>query len=282
MIPNKAIAYYTDYRKFLRDYYESRKKKIPHFSYRVLAESVGFSSESFLRMAMEGKKNLTKESAGKIAKALKLNKKASDYFETLVLFNQAKDFESKERFLAKIDLFRKRNNPELLRPKEYDYLKVWLHAVMREVVAFPGFEEDPKKIAHTFAFPVSPIEIQKSLDFLLENGFIERNAAGKLIKKAATIGTGSIPENEELVLIAKKYHLQILDLARSALTDMPRDVRSITATTLSLSQQGYELALKRIETLRYELLELAAAEADVDRICQLTVNLFPLVVNARR
>jgi uncharacterized protein (TIGR02147 family) len=282
MIPNKAIAYYTDYRKFLRDYYASRKKKIPHFSFRVLAESVGFSSESFLRMAMEGKKNLTKESAGKIAKALKLNKKASEYFENLVFFNQAKDFESKSRFLAKIDLFRKRNNPELLRPKEYDYLKVWLHAVMREVVAFPDFEEDPKKIARAFAFPVHPLDIQKSLNFLLENGFIGRDAGGKLVKRAATIGTGSIPENEELTLIAKKYHLQILELARTALTDMPRDMRSITATTLSLSKQGYEVALKRIENLRYELLELAAADANVDRICQLTVNLFPLVINERR
>ena len=44
-----------------------------------------------------------------------------------------------------------------------------------------------------------------------------------------------------------------------------------------MSGKSYELALKRIETLRYELLELAASDNDADRVYQLSVNFFPLV-----
>jgi len=54
MNPNKDISLYTDYRIFLRDYYQSCKKSMPRFSYRVIAERAGLSSPSFLRMVMEG------------------------------------------------------------------------------------------------------------------------------------------------------------------------------------------------------------------------------------
>jgi uncharacterized protein (TIGR02147 family) len=72
----------------------------------------------------------------------------------------------------------------------------------------------------------------------------------------------------------------MLELAGKALLELPKEQRSVTNTTLSMSEKSYELALKRIETMRYELLELAAADSSADRVCQLNVNLFPLVKKA--
>lgn len=281
MNPNESIIEYTDYRKFLRDYYESRKKITRHFSYQMIAEGAGLSSASFVRMVIEGEKGLTKESIARFARSLKLNKKASEYFEYIVFFSQAKNIEIKEQYLKKIDRFRKRNRPELLLPGEYDYLKNWLHAVVREAVELPGFEEDAEKIARRFIVPVAADSVRKSIGFLLEHGFLARNQRGALIKKEKTISTVEVPRNEELVLIAKKYHLQMLELAGRALLELPRQERSVTNTTLSMSEKSYELALKRIETLRYELLELAASDNDADRVYQLNINVFPLVKKAQ-
>ena len=277
MNPNESIIEYTDYRKFLRDYYSSRKKATPHFSYQMIAEGAGLSSASFVRMVIEGEKNLTKESVPRFARALRLNKKASEYFEFIVFFSQAKDLQTKEHYLKKIDSFRKRNKPELLLPGEYDYLRNWLHAVVREIVEFLDFVEDPDKIAARFLFSVTAEDIRKSIGFLLEHGFLARGDNGKLVKKDRTISTVDIPRNDELVLIAKKYHLQMLAFAGKAILEMPREERSVTNTTLSMSEKSYALALKRIETLRYELLELAASDTDADRVYQLNVNLFPFV-----
>ena len=176
----------------------------------MIAEGAGLSSASFVRMVIEGEKNLSKESAARFARALRLKKKATEYFQYIVLFSQAKDLRTKEQYLKKIDGFRKRNKPDLLLPKEYDYLRNWLHAVVREAVELPFFGGNPEKISAGFVFRVSPDDIRKSIDFLLANGFLTRNGQGKLIKMSKTISTADIPRNDELVLIAKKYHLRIL------------------------------------------------------------------------
>jgi uncharacterized protein (TIGR02147 family) len=277
MNPNEIIASYTDYRAFLRDYYESRKKSVPHFSYQMIAEGAGFASASFVRMVIEGKKNLTEESIARFAKALGLNKKSAAYFRNIVLFCQAKDIETKALHLKKIDGFRKRNKPELLLPEEYDYLKNWLHAVVREAVELPGAGGDTEKIAGRLLVPVSQAVIKSSIEFLVQNKFLARDRNGALVRTDKTITTADIPQREEIVLIAKKYHLQMLEFARTALLELPKEERSITNTTLSISEKTFGLAVKRIEALRYELLELAASDNDADRVCQLNINFFPIV-----
>jgi uncharacterized protein (TIGR02147 family) len=280
MNPNQSIVEYTDYRKFLRDYYLDRKKTIRNFSYKLIAEGAGLSSASFVRMVIEGEKNLTKESTVRFARALRLKKKTAEYFGYIVFFSQAKDLRTKEQYLKKIDGFRRRNKPDLLLPREYDYLRNWLHAVVREAIEIPSLDGNAEKIAAGFVFRMNPDDIQKSIEFLLANGFIAKDAKGKLTKVAKTISTVNIPRNDELVLIAKKYHLRMLELAGKALLELPKEQRSVTNTTLSMSEKSFELALKRIETMRYELLELAAADSAADRVCQLNVNLFPLVKKA--
>ena len=44
----KAIVEYTDYRKFIRDYYEERKR-CSAFTWREFARNVGFSSAVYLK-----------------------------------------------------------------------------------------------------------------------------------------------------------------------------------------------------------------------------------------
>lgn len=280
MNPNKDIILYTDYRKFLNDYYDHYKKTIPGFSYRLLAEKAGFSSASFWKLVVDGKKNLSKESVLKISKALRLNKKSTDYFESIVFFTQAKDLETREYFLDKIDAYRKRNKPELILEKSYDYLKNWINVLLRQVVDMPSFIEDPEKIASMIPFDVKPSDIKQSLNFLLEHGFIYRNEEGRLCKKDKTLSTGDLQDNPRLSMIARKYHLQMIDNAKVAIAELPATERSVTNTTLSMSKETYDKALKRIESLRYELLEMASSdEKAVDQLFQLNINVFPLIKN---
>ncbi len=80
-----------------------KKATLPGFTFDMFAKMGGFSSASFPKLVIDGKRNLTKSSAGKMAIALKLNKKATDYFHTIVEFSQAKALETKSKFLQKID-----------------------------------------------------------------------------------------------------------------------------------------------------------------------------------
>jgi uncharacterized protein (TIGR02147 family) len=281
MNPNKSIFLYSNYRFFLSDYYTAKKNGVSRYSYKLFTETVGFSSASFLKLVIDGKKNLTKDSVQKIARGLKLTIKASDYFETLVFFNQAKTVEDKTRYLEKLDKFRKRNSPEKLLPVEFDYLKKWYHCVIKEMVDFPDFEESVDYIGKKLFYAVKPEEIAASLAFLIQTGFLVRDGAGKLRKRDKTIATGEIDDREAFGTIARAAHLTMIDLAKKAVSTLSKDERSVTNTALCVSKNTYAIALKRTEQLRMELLELAASDPNADQVFLLNINLFPLTKRDR-
>lgn len=276
MDPNREIIYYTDYRKFLKDYYTTRKAQVKGFTYQVFAQKAGFSAASFLKMVIDGKKNLTKTSCAQVAEAMHLTKKSTEYFTCIVGFTQEKSIERKKEYLAKIDRYRKKNVPEIVLPGEYDYLRHWLHAVVREMVELKDFKEDPEMIAQRLHYGVRPEDVKKSLEFLLQHGFLTRNLLGRLKKKDKTLSTGDIPHNEELELIARQYHLQSIQLAQRAVSELPKDSRNVVSGTFSMSQKNYESACKRIQNLFYELLEMGASDEGADQVFQLNINLFPM------
>ena len=67
----KEIIEYTDYRKFIQDYYDERKRSSA-FTWRDFARDAGFSSPIYLKYVCEGKKNLSVGAAGSVASAMGL------------------------------------------------------------------------------------------------------------------------------------------------------------------------------------------------------------------
>lgn len=276
----ESILAYTDFRSYLRDFYADRKSRVRHFSFRAFSRAAGFASPNFILLVMEGKKNLTEASAGRLAQAMGLSGEDADQFLDLVRFGQAKDAEARGRALESLEARRRRAGPTLLGGGDAAYLAHWYLPVIRELAALPDFSEDPAWIGRRLGFPVPTKEIRAALDFLEGRGYLARAAAGKtgpgrLRPREKTLATGEIPP-PALARAARAYHLQMADLARQAVFMLPVEKRSVTNTTLSLSAAGYARALKRIEALRTELLELAAHDPDPAALYQLNVNLFPL------
>src|SRR5512133_3155273 len=103
-----------DYREFLLHTFEEKKSKHDFYSYRLFSQKAGFKSPNFLKLVIDGERNLTKESIFKTCKAFSLNKKESDYFENLVFLNQSKSLEEKNSYLVKIVKYRSRSNAKLM------------------------------------------------------------------------------------------------------------------------------------------------------------------------
>jgi uncharacterized protein (TIGR02147 family) len=272
---NTDIFNYSDYRAFLKDYYTGKKAESKRFTFSLFAAVTGFASPSFLKLVMEGKKNLTKPSVLKISRGLRMRKVPAQYFEDIVFFNQAVSLEDKGYYLERINEYRRKNRPEKLLPQEYDYLGQWYHCVIREMVDLAGFQEDPRWIAEKLLYTVKIEDIAGSLKFLEEKGFIGRDGSGRLVKKDKTLATGDIGQEEMLNTIVRAFHRSMVRFAEESIQKQPKAVRNTSNTTLSLSSASYDIAIKRIEQMRMELLEIAKADNHPDRIYQLNINLFP-------
>jgi uncharacterized protein (TIGR02147 family) len=90
-----------NYRVYLKQIIETKKKTNPQFSIRAMSLHLGLS-HSALGLIINGKKNLSPEMAMKIARKLKLSKQERDYFCAMVQLETTKDAELKADLRIKI------------------------------------------------------------------------------------------------------------------------------------------------------------------------------------
>jgi uncharacterized protein (TIGR02147 family) len=95
------ISTYTDYRKLLKDFYESRKAKNPWYSYQCFCRKAGISSKGLLCNVVSGRRRLSLSHIEGVAQAMGLNKSEFEFFENLVAYNDARNNNTKQRFLAR-------------------------------------------------------------------------------------------------------------------------------------------------------------------------------------
>jgi uncharacterized protein (TIGR02147 family) len=79
---------YTDYQKFLKDYFEFKKRENPNFSYCLFSRKADIPSKGLLYNVLQGKRNLPKGRIRGMCQALSLDKHQSNYFKKLVLGNR--------------------------------------------------------------------------------------------------------------------------------------------------------------------------------------------------
>lgn len=80
---------YRNYRAFLRYFYQ-RGKANRTLSLRSFSQRAGLRSPNYLKLVIDGDRNLTPQVAARFAKACELSGEAADYFCDLVAFNQAR------------------------------------------------------------------------------------------------------------------------------------------------------------------------------------------------
>ena len=118
----KEIVEYTDYRKYIRDYYEERKR-CSVFSWQKFALDAGFSSAVFLQYVCEGKKNLSVGSAGSVANAMGLVGFEYEYFVLMVSYAHAKSNEAKKAAFEERCALAHAHKVRVLGDEEFKYLE---------------------------------------------------------------------------------------------------------------------------------------------------------------
>jgi uncharacterized protein (TIGR02147 family) len=268
---NINIFEYSDYRIFLKDYYESRKHNNPEFTYRYIAEHVGFKSAGHFTQILKGSINLSISMASNFAEFLRLGKKEAEYFELLVRFNQAKTHSEKKRCFERILRF-KDLKIAAIGPDQYDYFNKWYYVAIREVLAYYPFKGNYADLAKKLKPSISPAEAKKAIDLLLRLGLIVRSDDGMYRKVTPALSADPVGKS---VAIANQA-LDTMRLAGEALDRFPKEQRNISGVAFSVSAQTFETMQDEVRKFRKKILDLAKADASPDGVYQFNVQLFPL------
>ena len=264
----KEIYTYTNYREYLHDFYCFKKEQNAAFSYQVFANKAGFKSKSFIKLVIDGRKNLTKDSALKLNKVLGLSNKPFSYFNSLVEFNQAAAHSLKNFYFEELLRYNKRSALQVLRKQQHAFYSQWYHNTMRELVTVVPFQEDYQFLGRCFTPELTPRQAKESVDLLLQLGLIQK-VGPKYIQTNSLVTTG----DEVRSLAVKTFHLQNLDLVKSAIQDIP-ERRDISSLILGLSNEGYRTVKTEIQKFRKKLLSIAQKDEDVSGVYHVNFQLF--------
>jgi uncharacterized protein (TIGR02147 family) len=270
------IFRYNDYRKFLADYYEEKKKTVQYFSYMNFSRKAGFSSKSFVFNVIKGRKNLSRASVVKLCRLLQLGKTEAAYFENLVYFNQAKNFSERDFYYRQLNAIHhtttEAGSAKQLRKDQYEFYSNWYHAVICSLIDLYPSVKDPRTIAAMLFPAITPKQAQKSIDLLLRLELIKRQADGSCKVSSKVLTTGRDIQS----LAVQRFHLECMNLAANALRELPRDKRNISGLTLGISQEAYAKIEQVISSCQEEILDIAEKDKKSDRVYQLNFQLFPV------
>jgi uncharacterized protein (TIGR02147 family) len=273
----KNIFEYTNYRIFLKEYYEERKSQ-EGYTYRDFSRETGMNSSSWLMHLVRGTKNLSSETTARIAKALHFSKHETEYFEMLVNFTQADESEQKNHFFNQMLELKKKLKIIRISEEQYQYYTKWYYPVIRSLVSKVDWNDDYALLAKKLLPPITQSEMKKSIVLLEKLGFIEKNNAGKWVQKNDVISTG----DEVMSLNIVNYHKQVTRLAENAFDRSKKELRDISSLTLGINKEDVAAIKAKIQLFRKEIMEIARSSQNADRVYQLNFHFFPVSKSEER
>ncbi len=267
-----SVYAYVDYRAFLKDHYNASKKLKPQYSFRYFSRKAGLSSSNFLKLVMEGQRNLGSPTIGKFVKALGLDPDEASFFADLVALDQAETVAERNRAFERVAANRRFRRARRLEGPLFKYLSRWYYPAVRELAGRSDFRDDPAWIAKQLLPTITTREARQALTTLRKLGLLVEDGTGRLVRGETSLTTG----HEVRSLVVTAYHQQMLERAADAVRTVPPAGRDVSALTVCVKASTVIELKERIRRFREAMLDRCDSETDPDQVFQLCIQLFPM------
>jgi len=270
---------YTDYRKYLLDFYSEQKKHKKAFSYRYFAIKAGINSVGLYKDVVEGRQNLGRALIFKFSTAIGHSKKEAEYFENMVYLNEAHTVEERKLFFERM-MSCQSTKAMIVDIAKYEYYAKWYYSAVRALVAFNKYKETPEglqKIASTLNPPITPAQVKKALKILEKLEFIHKDESGNFVLFDQVISTGSLKTDKTIsTLQVMNFQKEMMNLAQGAFDRFSSNSLNMSTVTLGFSENTLAQVKEELANVRNKIALLAENDTVADRIFQLNIQLFPL------
>lgn len=281
IIEAPEISNYLDYRKFLQDFYSFRRKQtakdIRPYSYAMFSAAANIKSPNYLKMIIEGRRNLSEEMIGKFAKAMGLMKEQSNEFRLLVMFGQSVDPAERNMYLKGLNEHRvssKLKSGEIDQ-KSFDKVPSWVAWILYSMVDQAGAQFKTEKLRELLRGQATEDEIQVALKSLLENGNLQIDENG-----VATRGPNQNEGSQDIpVALVRKLQTELMYLGLESLFRDSATEREFGSLTLALTAHEFEELKFQLRQFRKKTQKdnaVRRSELKGDRVYQLNLQLFPV------
>jgi len=278
--PVLDIFKFSDYRAFLKSYYLFEKARNKGFSFRYFAKKASLRSPNYLKLIIDGKRNLTNEMIFKFAKAIGLTGSRFDYFENMVLFNQAKNNEEKEYYSFRL---KSKSQPVVTTQLTTEQLQVlgrWYASAICEMSKSPSFKSDADWIAQRLLGAVSTDEIEQTVQMMLECKLLHKEANGQVKPNFEVISKENFNS-----LFARKSVKTMMKKGLDLFEVLPREQRKYYTHTFLLPVDKFEYMQDKIRAFERDMIQESVRlyrQMDPNtsvKVYQYNSQMFPLTKN---
>ena len=263
---------YLDYRAFLRDHYAASKELYAYYSFRYFSRKAGLSSTNFLKLVMDGKRNVGPTTVSRFAKALRLDKAEAEFFADLVAFASAETVAERNVAFERVAANRRFRKAKRLEGPQNKYLTHRYYPAVRELAGRQDFRDDPSWIAKQLMPSITVRQARAALKALCKLGLLVEDEAGRLVRGETTLATS----HEVRSLVIPAYHRQMIERAAAAVDEVGPDERDISAVTVCIRSASLPELKERLRRFREIVLDMCDEETDPERVYQLCIQFFPL------
>lgn len=281
-----VLAEYTDFRRFLKDIYDYRRATegtgLRPYSYSTFSAAADIKSPNYLKLIIEGRRNLSEDMIGRFARALRLNRAEAEEFRALVRYGQASQPLERNHFLKELaDLRAQRAfDSGHINQRSWEKVPGWIGWVLYAMTEQSNVAFDPSVLEKLFRARATADDIRHSLDKLLTSGDLARGPANDEVVKARDL----IESPQELpVALIRKLQAELIYLGiESLFRDSPKE-REFGAMTVAMTEEEFQQVRFEIRQLRKRLQKdflVKRKSTKGDRVFQLNIQLFPVTEKA--
>lgn len=273
------LSTYTDYRAFLKDYFEFRvhesKGHFRPFSYSDFSAAADIKSPNYLKLIIQGERNLSLDMAKKFGRALKLDKAQQTEFEALVFYGQEKDPLQRNKFLKQLSEIRSQKalDDGEFDQETWDKVPGWLSWVLYAMIDQENISFNPEMLKKSLRHHVTEKQIADALDKLKNDIAIDENFKPRKLN-AMISNADKIPAALIRKLQSELIYLGLESLYRDNVAD-----REISGFTMAMTEEEFNLVRHDLRKVRKEIqrkLMMAREAGTGKKVYQVNIQLFPL------
>lgn len=269
------VYQYEDFRKFLEDSFEAKRKARPgpaegKYTHRKLAADAGFTNPGYFNDVIKGRRTLSDTAADKLVSVFGLKPSEADYFRLLVAYGQSKRPEERQELYEQMLFRRNRSTFVRLNPVNSKYYQDYHYPLIRSAIQVHEFHGNYEELARFIRPAIPVVTLKKCIRELCEWGLLKQDADGryrpafKNQEPATSLGD-----------LVKRLNREWVVQAADALFAFPKEERHISSGLLTVSADTYKEIQKRLEKFREEIFDLAKREEKPDRVMQFNIQYFP-------
>ncbi len=270
--PPPNLLAFGDYREFLAAFYRHRKSQRAGFSFRSFAEKAGFSSPNYLQLVIQGKRNLSTDSAPRVARALGLKSSEAAYFVALVRNANASSGEDRERSERERLRLAKVLVAKTIPTARAEVLSKWYLLPIRELCLFPDFEASGDWISAKLRGLVTPGEAEEGLRTLLRAGFLVERG-GRLVCEDPVVET---PPDGFDALRVLGLHRETLATWIRLLEGLATSERELGLVNIPISKDKLPELKRRVRAFQDEIIGWLQDEKNPEELVQLGSYVVPI------